>query len=239
MGSDSVSVLSLAQMSQHLKALTLENKDHLENSNKFVIDRHLHNLSSNVPFSRTGHCQMKRIIYKVIKCPTQPLLGYLTSKSHVSPFCSRLVLLTQEHVCPLGCAQMSFTSKGLTLVPIDSHAQWLPHLLWSGSCCVEHFLLSPRLGCYTAQLWCHPSQPPSLRTCPESLNCLAILLLILMPTCKHPLLEVTLIREWLSWLWSVLPGSHTGSREQWLFLLSNAQSLQHKLAHIKHWINVH
>lgn len=121
-------------MSQHLKVLTLENKGHLENSNKFVIDRQLHNLSSNVPFSRTGHCQMKRIIYKVIKCPTQPLLRYLTSKSHVSPFCSRLVLLTQEHVCPLGCAQMSFTSKGLTLVPADSHAQCALALIWKLLC---------------------------------------------------------------------------------------------------------
>lgn len=62
----------------------------------------------------------------------------------------RLALLREEHVCPLRGSSDVLHRQG-----IDSHAHWLPHLLWSESCCIEHFLFSPPLGCYRAHLSGH------------------------------------------------------------------------------------
>lgn len=62
----------------------------------------------------------------------------------------RLALLREEHVCPLRGSSDVLHRQG-----IDSHAHWLPHSLWSESCCIEHFLFSPPLGCYRAHLSGH------------------------------------------------------------------------------------
>lgn len=142
---------------------------------------------------------MKRT--KVIECPIEHLPRCLTSKKHLVPY-DQVLRHAVFNVPP---------DKGLTL-----SAQWLSLLLWFESGCVESLLLTLPLGCCIAQLSSASSQQPSEHLT-WAIHCIlpsSTLSPGFNATTQISSHKVTLIGVQLSCFWSVLPGSHTGSREQ-------------------------